>query len=179
MSDLIPMDAPVFEERARVAELFLKGKDPTKIAKELGLRRMDVVVHIDDIKNTAAFSEVVQQRTEEVVKQSDMQYTLLIGKFHEIADGIDEGLSAQWAAQKINALTKVMDAEKQRVEMYRQLGFLQGAEQGDRIVHLEDRLRILIKIMQENLCVHCKPKVLGLYSEATGEVHPVEVYNVE
>jgi len=60
---LVPTgDEPRFAEMRQVVELYVQNKQPGVIAKELGLRRVDVLNHIDEWKRTAVGSEAMKDR---------------------------------------------------------------------------------------------------------------------
>src|SRR5690349_7770841 len=89
---LMPIESPRFEEMNDVVELYIKNVNPTKIAKQLGLRRVDVLNHIEEWRKSAVGTEVMKDRVEELITSMDTHYSMLIQKAYEIIEEVDRPL---------------------------------------------------------------------------------------
>lgn len=143
-----------------VAELHLKGQRPSEIAKATGIPNARVVQMINDWKNAAINSKVVQARAREALAGADQHFSLLTRDAYELNEDAKTGgnLSARNAALKL-----VLDIEKSRIDMLQKAGLLENKELAQHLAETEERQEALMKIITEviNGCPRCKPKVLS------------------
>src|SRR6478735_10468757 len=88
-------EAEHFVEMSKVVELFAKNVKPAQIARETGIKLKDVKNYIVEWKETAVGSELMMERMEELLASMDEHYSVLISKFHEIVDEVDEDLAGE------------------------------------------------------------------------------------
>lgn len=175
MSDLVPLDAARFEEMRDVVELYIKNENPTSIARELGISRKQVLMHIEDWRTSAVGTEVLKERVEELIATMDEHYSSLIRKYYEIIEEVDASQGGhQMMAQKANAIKGIAELEKQRIDMLQKSGLLEAADMGAEIAEMERRHEILIGILKEDLCATCKPIVMAKLRQVTGQVTVVQ-----
>lgn len=169
---LLPTEQYRFDEMQKVVELYVQNINPTKIAKELNIRRVDVLNHIDEWKNTAAGMDVMKDRVETLISAMDEHYSLLIRKAYEIIDEVDRPLDddekrketmtrSQMLSQKKGALDLIAKLERDRIDMLQKSGLLEMDHLGEELAQMEDEKQIILGILQEDLCEHCKPKVMS------------------
>ena len=63
-----------FEQMNTVAEMTLKGYNPTEIAKELEIKRADVFRIVEEWKSYAQNDKSIQERAREALVASDQHY---------------------------------------------------------------------------------------------------------
>jgi hypothetical protein len=167
----MPVETPRYEEMQQVVELYVQNVNPTQIAKRLGLRRVDVLNHIDEWKQTAVGMDVMKDRVETLIAGMDEHYSTLIRKAYEIIEEVDKPVEdgdrketmtrSQMLSQKKAALDLIAKLEKDRIDILQKSGLLEIDALGDELAQMEEEKQIILDILQNDLCDHCKPKVMG------------------
>lgn len=178
-----------FAEMQKVIDLYIQNIDPTKISRQLDIRRADVLNHIEAWKATAVGSDVMKERVEELIASMDKHYSLLIQKAYEIIAEVDEEAAlegsgrkstmtrAQMLSQKLGALKAIADFESKRIDVLQKSGLLEAADLGDELAAMEEKTSKLMDILEENLCGNCKPVIMAkLKTLMTGEQNVIVVY---
>lgn len=170
-------DSPHFQEMHEVVKLYIKNVNPTVIARELGIRRVDVLKYIEEWKQSAVGSQAMKDRVDELITTMDEHYSVLIQKAYEIIEEVDRPLDederrketmtrSQMLSQKKGALDLIAKLEKDRIDILQKSGLLEAADLGDELAAMEEQKQMLIQILSEELCSHCKPKVMARISGA-------------
>ena len=139
------------DEMNRVVTEYLKGSDPTKIAKDLSIARVRVVAHLDEWKESASNNSAIRARAKDALAGADAHYSKLISKSYEVIDeaSMTNNLSAKTAAIKL-----VMDIESKRIDMLQKAGLLENKELAEEIVEIEKRQEILVGILRDIASSH-------------------------
>jgi hypothetical protein len=175
-----------FTEMSEVIEAYLiDKKNPTQIARESGLRRVDVINHIEEWKRTAVGTDLMKDRVEELIATLDQHYNKLIQKTYEIIEEVDRESElekstmtrAQMLSQKLGALKAIADFEAKRIDVLQKSGLLEAADLGDELAAMEEQRDAILTIMEDELCSACKPKVLGRLAALITGNQPVVVVN--
>ena len=167
------------DEMNRVVTEYLKGSDPTKIAKDLSIARVRVVAHRDVWKESASNNSAIRARAKDALAGADAHYSKLISKSYEVIDeaSMTNNLSAKTAAIKL-----VMDIESKRIDMLQKAGLLENKELAEEIVEIEKRQEILVGILRDIASSHPEVRDLIMQRLSTlakeGEVITV-VHNVQ
>lgn len=168
-------DTTRFEEQKKVIDLYAQNINPTQIARELGLRRVDVMKHIEDWHASISGMEFMKDRVEELIGLMDEHYSLLIRKAYEIVKEVDEGNDGEshaghmWQAQKLAALRAIAEFEKQRIDVWQRSGLLDAADMGEELADMEEQKKLLLDILQKDLCEKCHPKVMAQLAGRMGK----------
>lgn len=166
MTLTITGDEPKFEEQAKVIELYAQNVNPTEIARQVKIRRVDVLHHIDEWKKTAVGSDVMKAQVEEFIASMSEHFGVLIRKAHEVIDEVDDdnGYEAKGRSgmlgQKIAAIKTLSELEAKRIDILQKSGLLEAADLGDELAEMEEQKDILLDILKTELCTVCKPKVM-------------------
>lgn len=179
-------EQPHWEEMNNVVEMYIQNVNPTKIAKELGLRRVDVLHYVDEWKKSAVGSEAMKDRVDELITSMDEHYSMLIRKAYEIIDEVDElkksdketMTRSQMLSQKKGALDLIAKLEKDRIDILQKSGLLDAADLGDELAKMEEEKQIVLSILSDDLCPKCKPVVMAKISHMLNGT-PVEIVVVE
>lgn len=158
-----------FEEMHEVVTLYVQNINPTKIASKMGIRRVDVLNHIEEWKKSAVGMDIMKDRVEELIASMDEHYSLLIQKAYEIIEEVDRESElekstmtrAQMLSQKLGALKAISDFESKRIDVLQKSGLLEAADMGDELAEMETEMNRWMDIMEEELCSVCKPRVMG------------------
>lgn len=134
------------DEVNKVVEEYLKGSDPTKISKDLGMSRTRVVAHLNEWKVMASANDAIRSRAKEALAAADAHYGKLISKSYEVIDeaSLNNNLSAKTAAIKL-----VMDIESKRIDMLQKAGLLENKELAEEMIEIERRQEVLIDILKD------------------------------
>ena len=139
------------DEMNSVVTEYLKGSDPTKIAKDLSIARVRVVAHLDEWKESASNNSAIRARAKDALAGADAHYSKLISKSYEVIDeaSMTNNLSAKTAAIKL-----VMDIESKRIDMLQKAGLLENKELAEEMVEIENRQIVLMSILKDIASEH-------------------------
>lgn len=138
---------------------YLKGEDPTQIAKTLKMQRQRVVGYLTEWRGLISNNEAIRSRAREALAGADQHYSRLINKAYEVIDSADQrdNLSA-----KTNAIKLIADMEAKRIGMLQSSGMLENKELAEELAETERKQEALQNILKEvvSKCDHCKPEVM-------------------
>ena len=164
------------DEMNKVVEEYLKGLDPTKIAKQLDMPRTHVVNLINEWKVMASANDAIRARAKDALVGMDAHYNKLISKAYEVIE--DATTSANLNA-KTAAIKLVMDIEAKRIDMLQKAGFLEDNELAQRMLDNEKKQEILVNILKEvaSKCDKCRIEVARRLSSVTNRVEEIIIVN--
>lgn len=160
-----------------VVERSLKGYNPTQIAKELDIKRGDVLRIIEEWKSYAQNDKTIQERAREALVASDQHYSMLMNKAWETVEQSDNAADLR---SKVSALKLVAEIQSRQMEMLQKAGLLDNTEMGSRIAEAEEKQEVLMGILRDvtSKCDKCQREVKQRLSRISGVVEPVEVVQV-
>jgi len=160
------------EKMNSVVERYLKGDNPTSIARVTGMKRADVLNYIDEYKEIARNDDEVKGRAREALHSADEHINMIIARSWETVEQAD---SANDIKTKASVLKNLADIEGKRVEMLQKAGLYDDAALGDELAEMEEKQQLLINILKEvtSTCEHCKYEVAKRLSRITGKAEPV------
>ena len=128
---------------AIVDEYVLKGiVNPTKIAAETGMTRVEVVQYLEEWKAISSNNEWVQQRAQQSLMEFDKTYDQIIQEYWKIYEDAD-------STRDQNSIMKnLSDAVKARQEVLQRAGLYDDAALGDQLAAVEqqvDEIKELLK----------------------------------
>jgi hypothetical protein len=166
-----------FDQMNKVVEMSLKGYNPGQIAKELELKRADVIRTLEEWKSYAQNDKTIQERAREALTASDQHYSMLINKAWETVEQAD--LAADYRT-KVGAIKLVAEIQGKQMEMLQKAGLLDNTEMGARIAEAEEKQEVLMGILRDvtSKCDKCQREVKQRLSRISGVVEPVEVVQV-
>lgn len=172
MSDLEPLDH--FDHMNKVVERLLMGSNPTDIARELGLKRVEVLDFIDEWKSLVRSDNGVRERAKEALAGADQHYAMIINRAWETVDQAD---SNQQYNIKTQALKLIADTEQKRMDMLHKAGVLEDNELANDVLEMERKQEILVKILKEVTadCERCRVEVARRLSQVTDRAEEIKV----
>lgn len=172
MSDLEPLDH--FDQMNRVVERLLMGSNPTEIAKDLDMKRAQVLDLIDEWKQLVRTDGGVRERAKEALAGADQHYAMIIAKAWETVDQADAN---QQLNIKTQALKLIADTEQKRMDMLHKAGVLEDNELANQMLETERKQEILVKILKEvtSDCEHCRVEVARRLSQVTDRVEEIRI----
>lgn len=172
--DLVLSDTARYEEMHKVVTLHLEGRNPSYIAKNLNVRRADVLNYIDDFKKIAKDDELLRARAKEVVHEFDQTHNRVLSELWEVAEAakLSDDLKT-WAT----AAKHVSDVAAKRVEVLQKSGLLSDAEIGDQMAQMQEEHEDLVAILRDvtGKCNHCKFEVAARLGQIYKTAVPVPV----
>lgn len=134
------------DEVNKVVEEYLKGNDPTRIAKELDMPRTRVVALLNEWKVMASANDAIRARAKEALAGADAHYSKLITKAYEV---IEDATTTANLSAKTAAIKLVMDIESKRIDMLQKAGLLENKELAEEMLEIEHRQEILVGILKD------------------------------
>ena len=159
--------------RLQVQDKWLKGnKQPGTIAKELGLKRVEVMDLIKETKEIWRNDEDVKERAKEVLHEVDNSLDLVITRSWETVEQADLSNDLK---TKATVLKNIADVQLKKVEMHQKAGLYDDAALGDELAEMEEKQQALIAILKEVTaeCDHCKFEVARRLSRITNKAEPI------
>lgn len=155
--------------RLKVQERWLKGnKQPGTIAKELGLKRVEVMDLIEATKEIWRNDPDVRERAKEVLQEVESGLDLVIDRSWETVEQADNTADLK---TKATVLKNIADVQFKRVEMHQKAGLYDDAALGDELAEQEEKWETMKTILLEVTanCEHCAFEVrrrLSRYGDA-------------
>lgn len=165
------------EQMGLVVERYLKGENVTAIARNIGLKRAEVLVYIDEYKEIARNDDAVKDRAREALHSADAHMNMIIERSWETVEQAD---NANDHKTKATLLKNLADIERNRVDMLQKAGLYDDAALGDELAEMEEKQQMLIAILKEVTadCDKCKFEVARRLSKVTGKSEPIVVSEV-
>lgn len=157
---------------------YLKGEDPTYIAKTLGMQRVRVVGLLNEWRGLISNNEAIRSRAREALAGADAHYNRLINKAYEVIDSADQGNNL---GAKNNAIKLIADMEAKRIDMLQKSGMLENKELAEELAETERKQEILESILKEVVshCDKCKTETMRRLATVADPNEAVVVdYNV-
>jgi len=165
-----------FAEEA--GRLFLKGKNPTEIARDLGITKREANVAIADfrglLKRNAESALEVRDRLMEILYESDEAFRMVIDEAWNTAGQAD--INGQYGT-KVQALKLVESATKNRAEMMQKSGMSQDSEVIDHINDVEEKQALIIQLLKDikNEYPEAAEMIATRLSRIQSEVEVIEI----
>ena len=158
----------------RVVAKYLEGNDPTKISKELGLPRQNVVAYLDEWKQMASNNAAIRERAREALVSADTHYNKLIAQTYDV---IDEATTTANLSAKTTAIKLVLDIESRRIDMLQKAGLLENKELAEEMMEIERRQDILMNILKDIASEHpeIRDKIMRRLSDAARDSEVITI----
>jgi myo-inositol-1-phosphate synthase len=175
--DLILAETARYDEMHKVVTLHLEGRNPTYIARELGIQRKEVLNYVEEFKNVAKDDGLLRARAQEVVHEFDGQHNRIISELWEV---VKDAERADDIKTRATALKSLSDITAKRVEVLQKSGLLSDAALGDEMAEIEEKQNQLMAILRDVTahCNKCKTEVHRRLAIITGTVEPIQVVDV-
>ena len=163
-----------FDTMNKVVEELLKGNNPTQISRQLGIKRAEVLDHIDTWRSLIKSDQSIQQRAKEALSGADQHYAMIINRAWETVEQAD---AADQLNIKAQSLKLIADVQQKQIDMLQKAGLLENNELGDQLIETERKQEVLMGILRDvtSSCSHCKFEVARRLTEATGKVEAVTI----
>lgn len=168
--------ADKFDRMNSVVEELLKGNNPTQIAKNLGIKRAEVLETLETWRGLMQSDQGIRERAREALSGADQHYAMLINRAWETVEQADVNSDLR---TKATALKLIADIEGKRIDMLQKAGLLENNELSAQLLETERKQELLVGILKDvtSNCSHCKVEVARRLSQVTNQVQEVIVQN--
>lgn len=158
----------------RVVEELLKGNNPTSIAKNLSMKRSDVLGLLDEWRSVIGTDNTIRERAKEALAGADQHFSMIIKRAWETVEQADANAQLN---VKAGALKLVADTESKRIDMLQKAGLLENTEMSAQLLETERKQEILVGILKDvtSSCDRCRIEVSKKLSEVTNRVEGMPV----
>lgn len=163
-----------FDQMNRVVEELLKGNNPTSIAKNLSMKRSDVLGLLDEWRSVIGTDNTIRERAKEALAGADQHFSMIIKRAWETVEQADANAQLN---VKAGALKLVADTESKRIDMLQKAGLLENTEMSAQLLETERKQEILVGILKDvtSSCDRCRIEVSKKLSEVTNRVEGMPV----
>ncbi len=144
------------EIKTKVIQMTAEGKKPTEVARATGLSLKEIRDINRDFALAAGSDTWIRQRAREIIGYADVHYTSIINRLNAIEE--EARLNSEPKIQ-LDAIGKILIAEKEHVAFLRAAGVLSDSDIGEQIAAFErdkaELMQILAEIKKE------KPELAG------------------
>jgi hypothetical protein len=130
-----------FDTMNKVVEELLKGNNPTQISRQLGIKRAEVLDHIDTWRSLIKSDQSIQQRAKEALSGADQHYAMIINRAWETVEQAD---AADQLNIKAQSLKLIADVQQKQIDMLQKAGLLENNELGDQLIETERKQEVLM-----------------------------------
>lgn len=164
-----------FEQMEKVWHLNAQGKSELAIARQLGIKRTEVVSHLTQYRHMLANDRLAQDVARDYLNQMVDHYNMLIDKSYNLLNDLNDMPLTHQLGSVINATIKtIADLDAKRVDLLQKAGLLEGAELGDELAESERKQEIILDILRNDLCEKCQGVVARRLSEISGQAEVVK-----
>jgi D-ribose pyranose/furanose isomerase RbsD len=124
----------------------LKGTKPRAIAKDLGLRVVDVEKYISEWQGIARNNRHIQERAREALSATDQHYDMIISELWDVVAqaGLSDDLKVKSATLKM-----IADIEQKRIDMLQKSGLLDNQHLAEQVLAAEKEQEAIKNILRE------------------------------
>lgn len=148
------------EKRRKVITMTAEGKKISEISRETGLGFKQIREINQEFAAAAGSDSWIRQRAKEIIGYMDVHHTSIIERLYDIEQ--EARLNGDTKIQ-LDALSKIMAAEKDRVTFLRAAGIISDSGIGEQVAAFERDKAELMQILQEIRKEH--PEVAGYIRE--------------
>lgn len=163
-----------FEQMNKVVAEFIKGNNPSQIAKQLALKPAQVTQLLENWRELIQGDSGIKERAREALGAADQHYSMIINEAWNTVHQAD----AQDALNvKAQSLKLIADVEQKRIDMLQKAGVLEKNDLGDKILETERKQEVLVGILRDvtSSCPQCKQEVARRLSQVTNKVEVISV----
>lgn len=169
---------PIQQRIEQVAKGLMKGHSELKIARDLGIKRVEVLRYADLWRKQLAADSDSRDMARDYLNQMVQNTNTLIFKANKILDELENlEFNDKIANQQVATLKAIHEFDRTRVDLLQKAGLLEGAELGDELAEMEKKQKILIDILRNDLCPECQKTVARRLQQVTNVVEAVVVHD--
>jgi hypothetical protein len=163
-----------FELQQEVVSRYIKGLDPVKIGKELGLKTPQVNTILKVWRQTAINDVEVRERAREALAGMDESYSMVL---KELWATVEETNLNGDLRTKNSVLKNIADVEAKRVDTLQKAGLLDDQRIGNQLAEAEERFEQIKKLLVDTVykCHDCKVPVAQGLARIFNEGVPIKV----
>lgn len=168
---------PIQEMMDEVAKRVMQGRTELSIARELGIKRVEVIKYHDLWKQRLQEDHEATDAARDHLNKMVKHYDTLIFESYRVLNNLkDMSFDEKVAAQMNTTLKNISEYEAKRVDQLQKAGLLDGAEMGDQLAEMEEKQAVLVDILRNDLCPECRTTVMRKLQKVTQIVEATVVY---
>jgi hypothetical protein len=138
----------------KVGRAWIEKRNPTTVAKELGIPRKEVLVMIEEFRDVAKNSQELQDRAIDALHEYDATLNRVIEEAWSLHKRADD--------QKIEAtmLKTIADVERQRVETLQKAGLYSDSAIGDELAAMEEKAQAIKELLKAVASQHPEARLM-------------------
>lgn len=176
MSELVLLSDDKIDKWEKIQKYSNRGMTDTAIAKELGIKRKDVIELRREWTELLHDDAQARDIALELLHNMISHYDDLIAEHYKVLDKIRAmPFDDKYSNQELKALAQVGSLVAARLDAVQKAGLLENSELGDELADMEEKASILIDILRNDLCDVCRKHVASKLSRATGTIEVVSV----
>lgn len=165
------------ELRDKIASLMMQGRTEYSVAKELGIKRVEVINYYSQWKDMLAHDMSARDTARDHLNQMVKHYDTLIFQANNNLSNLKELSFDEKVSAQINATLKnIADFDAKRVDLLQKAGLLESGELGDQLAEMEEKQEVLINILRNDLCPDCQRVVARKLHQVTNKVEAVVIH---
>lgn len=183
------IESDAFEHMEEVAKRHLKGHSALKIARDMGIKVVEVTHNIEQWREIVRADMDSRDAARDHLNEMVQRFEGLIAVLSKNLDDLREYdyESSSKTASKFEAISgqinttvrNIADLDAKRVDLLQKAGLLDNAELGNELAEREAREEALINILRNDLCADCRMTVARKLQAITNQVEAVAVYDHE
>lgn len=161
----------LLKQMEKVARLRFQGENHTAIAKQLNLKRAQVIQLDERYREILINDAESKDIARDLLHQMRAHFDHLIKEYYDLLDDLRGLTFSHNVAAQINAALKaIADLEARRLDFYQKAGMFDGAELGDELAAMEEEKDFILNILRNDLCPSCSFTVRQKIKQYHGEV---------
>lgn len=126
----------------KVGKKWIEKRNPTAIAKELGIPRKQVLEIIEEFRDVAKNSKELQDRAIDALHEYDATLNRIIEESWEVYNTSGD------EKNQITLLKNIADVERQRVETLQKAGLYSDTALGDQLAEMEEKAQAIKELLK-------------------------------
>lgn len=165
------IESDAFKRMEEVAELHLQSKSPYQIARQLGIKVIEAKAAIEQYEDILRNDADAKDAARDHLNLMVARYDRLISDANDNLVNLKAMIFDEKVSAQINTTIKTIgDLDAKRVDLLQKAGLLDAHDLGDELVEREEREAMLLGILRNDLCDHCKIVVRDKITQMTGTV---------
>ena len=173
-------EGEAFAEMEKVAKQMLKGHTEYKVARDLGMKVVEVralwSAYKERLDNDSMATDAAREHLNLMVKQFD---DLLVELNDNLANLKTLAYDEKISAQIVSTTRTIGDLQAKRVDLLQKAGLLDAHDLGDELAERERQEEVIVDILRNELCPDCQAKIANKLQKVTGEVEVIQVEDTE
>jgi hypothetical protein len=174
LADSALQKADHFEGLDKVVQLYLRGENAPKIARQLRLRVSDVESYLQEWRYYIRHNQGIQDKAADTLHVADSHLDKIL---REVWAVIDEATDSSQLSVKNIALKNAAEITFKRVEMLNRAGLNDAESMANIVLENEQKVAKILGLLKElsQNCSNCRSKIINELHKFNDEASPIIV----